>query len=77
MTDTQDTIVAIATAPGPGGVGIVRLSGPQARCIAEAIGATSLAPRHARYARFLDAQGDIIDDGIALDRKSTRLNSSH
>jgi len=66
VTDAQDTIVAIATAPGAGGVGIVRLSGPQARRIAEAIGGKALAPRLARYARFLDADGDTIDDGIAL-----------
>ena len=66
MTDTQDTIVAIATAPGPGGVGIVRLSGPQARRIAEAMCHKPLAPRYARHARFLDAGGETIDDGIAL-----------
>jgi len=61
-----DTIVAIATAPGAGGVGIVRLSGPRARGIAEAIGVRTMQPRQAHYARFRDALGEVIDDGIAL-----------
>lgn len=62
----RDTIAAIATAPGHGGVGIVRLSGPDARRIGEAVCGRSLRVRHAHHARFLDASGDIIDDGIAL-----------
>ena len=66
MTGTADTIVAIATAAGAGGVGIVRLSGPRARPIAETIGGRALAPRSATYARFTDADGAVIDDGIAL-----------
>ena len=61
-----DTIVAIATAPGAGGVGVVRLSGPRSRAIAETICVQALAPRHAHYARFRDGHGDTIDDGIAL-----------
>ena len=43
----RDTIAAIATAPGAGGVGIVRLSGPRARAIGEAVCARSLAPPRA------------------------------
>src|SRR5690606_35664366 len=66
MTSDTDTIVAIATAPGAGGVGIVRLSGPRARAIAEAIAGRPLATRKAQYARFADVAGDTIDDGIAL-----------
>ncbi|RPE80114.1 tRNA uridine-5-carboxymethylaminomethyl(34) synthesis GTPase MnmE [Vulcaniibacterium tengchongense] len=62
----RDTIAAIATAPGAGGVGIVRLSGPQARRIAEAICARPLTPRRVHYARFRDAAGAVLDDGIAL-----------
>ena len=62
----NDTIVAIATAAGAGGVGIVRLSGPEAKRIAEAIARKPLAPRIVQYARFSDAAGDIIDDGIAV-----------
>jgi len=60
------TIVAIATAHGAAGVGIVRLSGPRARAIAEAIGALRLQPRRAQYTRFLDHEQQVIDDGIAL-----------
>lgn len=62
----NDTIVAIATAAGEGGVGIVRLSGPQARHIGERICGKSLGVRSARYARFADADGTLLDDGIAL-----------
>ncbi|HVR81807.1 MAG TPA: tRNA uridine-5-carboxymethylaminomethyl(34) synthesis GTPase MnmE [Luteimonas sp.] len=61
-----DTIVAIATAAGAAGVGIVRLSGPRAPTIAEQISGTRLQPRKAHYARFRDEDGDSIDDGIAL-----------
>ena len=66
MRPAADTIAAIATAPGAGGVGIVRLSGAQAKPIAEAMAGKALAPRVARYARFRDAAGELIDDGIAL-----------
>ena len=69
MTDAvhdTDTIAAIATAAGSAGIGIVRLSGPSARHIAEALCGLHLRVRHAHYARFRDAHGDIIDDGIAL-----------
>ena len=62
----QDTIVAIATAAGAGGVGIVRLSGPHALPIAKLICGRDLRPRHAHHVRFADTQGDAIDDGIAL-----------
>ena len=61
-----DTIVAIATAPGAGGVGIVRLSGPRAKAVAEIVAGKALAPRTAHYATFADAAGDTIDDGITL-----------
>ena len=61
-----DTIAAIATAAGAGGIGIVRLSGPRARAIAETMCNRNLRPRHAHHAWFLDRAGDIIDDGIAL-----------
>ncbi|MFT4197986.1 MAG: tRNA uridine-5-carboxymethylaminomethyl(34) synthesis GTPase MnmE [Pseudoxanthomonas sp.] len=61
-----DTIVAVATAGGAGGVGIVRLSGPRARAIARGLGCRALAPRCARYTRFRDAAGQVLDTGIAL-----------
>lgn len=60
-----DTIAAIATAPGKGGVGIVRLSGKQARAIGEAISQKTLLARTAQYCDFSDSNG-VIDQGIAL-----------
>ncbi|WOB26459.1 MULTISPECIES: tRNA uridine-5-carboxymethylaminomethyl(34) synthesis GTPase MnmE [Xanthomonas] len=66
MSSSTSTIVAIASAAGTGGVGIVRLSGPQAVQIATQLGIAGLRPRHAHYARFRDTQGEVIDDGIAL-----------
>ena len=61
-----DTIAAIATAPGAGGVGIVRLSGPRARAIAEVVCGRRLQPRHAHHVRFTSHDGETIDDGLAL-----------
>jgi tRNA modification GTPase len=64
--ESTDTIAAIATALGVGGIGVVRLSGPRALAIGEVLGGIPLRPRHAHHAVFRDAQGDVIDDGIAL-----------
>ena len=61
-----DTIAAIATAPGRGGVGIVRLSGPSALKIGELVSQQSLSPRHAHFSQFTDHNGNNIDSGIAL-----------
>ncbi|MDE2347302.1 MAG: tRNA uridine-5-carboxymethylaminomethyl(34) synthesis GTPase MnmE [Gammaproteobacteria bacterium] len=61
-----DTIVAIATPPGRGAVGIVRVSGPETcRLAAEILGRTP-APRRAEYAGFRDADGGLLDRGLAL-----------
>lgn len=62
----QDTIAAIATAAGSGGVGVVRVSGPKAYAIAQSLCGKCLKPRYAHYAKFRDERGEIIDDGIAL-----------
>ena len=62
----QDTIVAQATAVGKGGVGIIRVSGPAASSIAEAIVGHCPAPRYAHYGDFKDADGTVLDQGIAL-----------
>lgn len=62
----RDTIAAIATAPGAGGIGIVRLSGADARRIATALCATELKLRHAHYVGFLDGDGELVDRGLAL-----------
>ncbi|MDE2306168.1 MAG: tRNA uridine-5-carboxymethylaminomethyl(34) synthesis GTPase MnmE [Gammaproteobacteria bacterium] len=61
-----DTIVAIATAPGRGAVGIVRVSGPAAADIAVALTGSLPPPRRARLARFKDAADEPIDEGLAL-----------
>ena len=63
---SSDTIVAIASGNAAGGVGMLRLSGPVSANIAHALGCPALQPRYAHYARFRDAQGEVIDDGIAL-----------
>jgi tRNA modification GTPase len=64
---TTDTIVAQATPPGRGGVGVIRLSGPAAGVIASSLCAKPLpAPRYARFNRFLDALGNTIDEGLLL-----------
>ncbi len=63
---TIDTIAAIATATGAGGIGIVRLSGPAALAIGAALCGGMLRPRHAHHAVFHAGDGRIIDDGIAL-----------
>jgi tRNA modification GTPase len=62
----RDTIAAIATPPGRGGIGIVRISGPGAGRIARALLGRLPAPRHAEFARFADARGEPIDEGLAL-----------
>ncbi len=68
--ENVETIAALATAPGRGGIGIIRLSGPKSLVIAEQILKTSLKPRYAHYLPFYDAINDdkplIIDSGIAL-----------
>jgi len=61
-----DTIAAIATANGKGGVGIVRISGKDAYAIAQSICGVNLKPRYAHYLDFCDSQNQIIDKGIAL-----------
>ena len=62
----RDTIAAVATAPGAGGIGIVRLSGADAAAIAQTLASVELQPRHAHYVAMRDARGDLIDRGLAL-----------
>ncbi len=66
MGSQSDTITAVATAPGRGGIGIVRVSGPDCRHIAIALLGRAPAPRTAELHRFRDAAGEPIDEGIAL-----------
>jgi tRNA modification GTPase len=62
----HDPIVAIATAPGRGAVGIVRASGRDLSALVQGVCARTLAPRHATLLDFLDADGAPIDRGLAL-----------
>ena len=62
----QRPIVAIATAPGRGGIGVVRVSGPHLGPFIYALLGMDLEPRQATYCRFPDAAGNAIDQGIAL-----------
>ena len=61
-----DLIAAIATAPGRGGVGVVRVSGTDIAPLARAMLGRVPAPRHATFCRFFDDDGQAIDEGIAL-----------
>ncbi len=61
-----DLIAAIATPPGRGGIGVIRLSGPDLTPLIQGILGRALQPRHATHARFLDAAGAMLDEGIAL-----------
>lgn len=62
----HDTIAAIATAPGSGGIGVVRVSGPASQAIAAGVLGQCPPPRHAAYLPFKDADGNLIDRGIAI-----------
>jgi tRNA modification GTPase len=61
-----DTIVAVATPPGRGGVGIVRISGPKTPELAAVIMGEVPIARRATFARFLDERSEPIDAGLAL-----------
>jgi len=67
MNLDSSPIVAIATAPGRGGIGVVRVSGRDLTLLLNALfPSTNLKPRHATYLPFLDADGSVIDQGLAL-----------
>lgn len=61
-----DVIAAVATAPGRGGIGVVRVSGPDLSHIIDGLVGGSLQPRQARFVRFKSADGEVLDEGIAL-----------
>lgn len=63
---TTDTIVAQATAPGRGGVGIIRVSGPKANQVALEVTGKTLKPRYAEYLPFQAEDRTVLDQGIAL-----------
>jgi tRNA modification GTPase len=71
LANDSDPIVAIATAPGRGGIGVVRISfgragDAAAQALMQALCGQLLAPRHASYVPFLDGSGKALDRGIAL-----------
>ncbi|OZA30250.1 MAG: tRNA uridine-5-carboxymethylaminomethyl(34) synthesis GTPase MnmE [Hydrogenophilales bacterium 17-61-9] len=61
-----DLIAGIATAPGRGGVGVVRVSGADVETLARAMLGRVPEARHATFTRFLDGDGEVLDEGIAL-----------
>ena len=64
--NSADTIAAIATASGAGGIGVVRVSGQLSKTIATQILGPCPTPRYAAYLDFKQANGDLIDRGIAI-----------
>jgi tRNA modification GTPase len=66
MDKTADTIAAIATPPGKGGIGIVRVSGPKVPALIADYFKRPLPPRQAELRPFRDRNGEILDQGIAL-----------
>ena len=63
---SSDPIIAIATAPGRGGIGVVRISGKSLSALAQALFTVPLTPRHAHYLPFKATNGETIDAGIVL-----------
>ncbi|MGB6242198.1 MAG: tRNA uridine-5-carboxymethylaminomethyl(34) synthesis GTPase MnmE [Castellaniella sp.] len=61
-----DPIIAIATAPGRGGIGVIRASGPDLRAWADALCGQALRSRHAHYLPFRNREGEVMDEGLAL-----------
>ncbi len=66
MPSRNDPIAAVATAPGRGGIGVVRLSGSNLDVFVQGFIGKALIPRRATYTRFVAASGDMLDEGIAL-----------
>ncbi len=67
MLNPTTTIAAIATPPGRGGVGVIRLSGPQSYAIAQALTQKELPQaRFAAFRKFYDAAGEIMDEGLVI-----------
>ena len=66
MQNNLDTIVAIATPPGRGGVGIVRVSGSDIATFIESIVGRTLVAREATFCRFKGEGSDILDEGVAI-----------
>ena len=65
-TPRPDTIAAIATAPGRGGIGVIRVSGPDLRAFCRSLCGKEAPPRQASLTGFHDAAGSLIDTGLLL-----------
>ena len=63
---SHETIAAIATPPGTGGIGILRLSGSGALAIGEAISKSKIKPGLIQFRQFFDADGTVLDHGLCL-----------
>jgi len=72
MTQAAETIAAIATPPGAGGIGVLRVSGPQARAIAIALAGKNPKPRIFHFAAFRDGAGGVLDRGLVVFFKAPR-----
>ncbi len=66
LNTATDTIVAIATPPGRGGIGVIRVSGPESAALAKKVLGKTPEPRKVHYGPFSDKQGNLLDEGIAL-----------
>ncbi|NKB36293.1 MAG: tRNA uridine-5-carboxymethylaminomethyl(34) synthesis GTPase MnmE [Gammaproteobacteria bacterium] len=66
MIDKKQTIAAIATPPGKGGIGIIRLSGPQTLKTLQALGVQNTAARLACFNHFRNSIGETLDQGISI-----------
>ena len=66
MLNESSTIVAVSTAPGVGGIGVVRLSGPKALEIAQGLCSRKITPRYAGFHSFIHSDTSTIDQGIVL-----------
>lgn len=66
MVEATDTIVAIATPPGRSGLGVVRVSGPGVCEVIPGLVGRELKPRYARFCKFRDQAGRVLDEGIAI-----------
>ncbi|HCJ27970.1 MAG TPA: tRNA uridine-5-carboxymethylaminomethyl(34) synthesis GTPase MnmE, partial [Pseudomonas sp.] len=66
MSQDRETIAAVATAPGRGGIGVVRVSGPRAKAVAIILSGREPVARHAHYGPFHADDGEVIDEGLML-----------
>ncbi|MBA1280490.1 MULTISPECIES: tRNA uridine-5-carboxymethylaminomethyl(34) synthesis GTPase MnmE [Pseudomonadaceae] len=66
MNHERETIAAVATAPGRGGIGVVRVSGPRAKAVAITLSGREPTARYAHYGPFHADDGEVIDEGLML-----------